>query len=242
MKVLWYGFYMETLSAVGRLYKERAILLRKEGKSYREILVEIPVAKSTLALWLQSVGLSQKQKQRLTEKRLASAYRGSQARRTHRIWETQQIMDAAQAEIGTLSWREFWLAGVMLYWAEGAKEKEYRPDARIKFTNTDPQMLKMFLKWLELMCGVPRENMIFEIYLHETHKHRLAECKEFWARETGFPLECFSRVYFKRAHIKTNRKNIGSTYFGVLTVRVTSSSWLSRRIAGWVKGVVESSR
>jgi len=50
--------------------KEKAILLRKEGLSYNEILKQVPVAKSSLALWLQSIELSEKQKQRLIEKNL----------------------------------------------------------------------------------------------------------------------------------------------------------------------------
>jgi len=42
--------------------KEKAIKLRKRGFSYSEILREIPVAKSTLSLWLRSVGLAKKQR------------------------------------------------------------------------------------------------------------------------------------------------------------------------------------
>ncbi len=37
--------------------KEKAIALRKQGKTYSEILAKIPVAKSTLSLWLHDVGL-----------------------------------------------------------------------------------------------------------------------------------------------------------------------------------------
>lgn len=55
-----------------QIIKEKAINLRKRGFSYSEILEQIPVAKSTLSSWLHSIGLSKKQKQRLTEKKLAS--------------------------------------------------------------------------------------------------------------------------------------------------------------------------
>ena len=135
---------MEVLSKPAKLYKERALELRKQGRSYREILVEIPVAKSTLSLWLHSVGLSREQKQRLTEKKLVAIHKGSQARKRNRIWEQEQIMDVARLEVGTLSWRELWLIGATLYWAEGAKEKEYRVGNRVQFTNMDPQMIKLF--------------------------------------------------------------------------------------------------
>lgn len=38
-----------------------AIELRKRGLSYSEILMQVPVAKSTLSIWLHSVGLSKTQ-------------------------------------------------------------------------------------------------------------------------------------------------------------------------------------
>jgi transposase len=59
--------------------KEIAIELRRQGYSYSEILKRVPVAKSTLSLWLRSLGLAKQQKQRLTEKRLAALKRGWEA-------------------------------------------------------------------------------------------------------------------------------------------------------------------
>ena len=52
--------------------KQKAIKFRRKGLSYSEILKKIPVAKSTLSLWLRTVRLAKRQKQRLTEKRLAA--------------------------------------------------------------------------------------------------------------------------------------------------------------------------
>ena len=53
--------------------KEKAIELRKQGKTYSDILRMIPVAKSTLGLWLKDAKLSKSENQRFTEaKRLAS--------------------------------------------------------------------------------------------------------------------------------------------------------------------------
>jgi transposase len=57
--------------------KETAIELRKQGYSYSEILKRVPVAKSTLSLWLRSVGLAERQKQRLSEKKESGTIKGS---------------------------------------------------------------------------------------------------------------------------------------------------------------------
>ena len=59
----------------------RSIEMRKQGLSYRQILEVVPVAKSTLSLWLRGVGLSKRQNQQLTDRRIAAAKRGAESRR-----------------------------------------------------------------------------------------------------------------------------------------------------------------
>src|SRR3990167_9065647 len=105
--------------------KEKAILLRKEGFSYTEILEQVPVAKSSLSLWLRSVGLSKKQKQRLTDKKLASIKRGWAKWHQMRVDKTNEIKKESIKEIQELrvGVRDLWLIGVALYWAEGSKER-----------------------------------------------------------------------------------------------------------------------
>jgi len=125
---------------------KKAINLRKRGHSYSEILKEVPVAKSTLSLWLRSVGLSKRQEQRLTEKKFAAALKGAQMRRKLRLTITEEIKNEAKDEIGSISNRDLWLIGIILYWAEGAKQKEHNPSQKVKFSNSDPKAIKIFLK------------------------------------------------------------------------------------------------
>jgi len=65
--------------------RNQAIASGRKGFFYHEILQKAPVAKSTLSLWLRSIGLSVQQKQRLTARKYAAALRGSQKRREQRI-------------------------------------------------------------------------------------------------------------------------------------------------------------
>ena len=219
--------------------KSKAIELRKQGFSYSEILKQIPVAKSTLSVWLKNVGLSKKQKQKLTKKKLEAALRGAKARKDNRIYLTKKIYEESKKDIGNISQKELWLMGVMLYWAEGHKEKEYRPGSGAQFTNSDPQMIKLFLIWLDKICGIKANEITFSIYIHENSKNNTESVKKYWADITGFKKDNFSQFYFKKSNIKTLRKNIGDSYFGVLRVKVKASSVLQRKIAGWTKGVVD---
>ncbi|MFA6301276.1 MAG: hypothetical protein WC609_02910 [Candidatus Paceibacterota bacterium] len=220
--------------------KEKAIRLRKEGKTYSDILRLVPVAKSTLAIWLSEAKLSIPEKQKFTEAKRLASLRGGQAKKKQRIEKQNKIFSEAKTKIKPLSEYEFFLLGVALYWAEGTKEKEYRPGSGVAFSNMDPMMIILFLKWLEKICKIPKYMIGFEIMVHESHKERVEEVRRFWSKITGFSINNFSKVYFKRSKIKkTNRKNIGKKYYGVLKIHVRKSSELVRKIASWSETIFE---
>lgn len=220
--------------------KEIAINLRKQGFSYSEILKRIPVAKSSLSLWLRSVGLSKKQNQRLTEKKLAAALRGAMKKKEDRILRTKIIKEAAEKEIGKLTERERWLIGIALYWAEGSKERDTSMSTGIRFNNSDPSMIKLFLKWLRDIMKISEEDIKYDIYIHENSKNKIKDVVRFWANITSSPKEKFKYIYLKKNKIKTNRKNMKDKYFGLLRVAVRKSSSLNRKISGWVEGICKS--
>ena len=219
--------------------KERAIILRKSGRTYSEILSEIPVAKSTLSEWLKSVNLAKSQKQRITQKRVAARLRAAQSRRTTRISETRSFEQKGITDIENLTERELWLIGIALYWAEGSKQYEHSPSTGIMFANSDVRMIRVFLRWLEQM-KVPQSEIYLELYVHETRKTDAPAFVRWWARELMIPSGTLERVYFKKGNPKTNRKNVADLYHGLIRIKVNSSTVLNRKINGWVYGIVAS--
>ncbi|MDP3962316.1 MAG: hypothetical protein Q8Q03_00395 [bacterium] len=217
--------------------KEKAIKLRKEGLTYSEILKQIFVAKSTLSLWLRSVSLAFPQKQKFSEKKILAQKRGAEARRSQRIEKQRIIYNNAKIDVGNLSKRELWITGVALYWAEGSKEKEWRPGSSVEFTNSDSGMVKFFINWLEEFCNVKKEDLDFSLFIHKNSKNALPVVKGHWSEVTGFPVGCFDKVFFKMHNVKTKRKNTGDLYYGCLKVRVKASSILLRQITGWMRSV-----
>ena len=220
--------------------KERAILLRKQGKTYSEILAEISVAKSTLSLWLREVGLSKKQKQRITAKKRASALRGALSRKVDRINRVKIIHETAKIEVGKISERELWLIGIALYWAEGTKSKDYSPSTGVVFTNSDYQMIQVFVRWLQHCCCINFDQLSYEIYIHESCRHRIQEVIRFWSGKLGVSEDCLQTIRYKKNKIKTLRKNTGDLYNGCLRVKVSRSSTLNRRIMGWISGIMQN--
>lgn len=219
--------------------KDKAILLRKQGFTYSEILRQIPVAKSTISLWLRSVGLSKDQEQRITEKKLLAGKRGVEKWRQQRIEKTMSILEKARSEINIIKFdkEKLWIMGTMLYWAEGAKEKISSISQGIVFSNSDKYMIKLFIKWLRICLEIPDNKIKFQIYIHENYKNEIFRVKNYWSMVTGFPEAKFDKIYFKKHNPATIRENKGNNYFGLLRICVKESSNLNRKITGWIEGI-----
>lgn len=207
--------------------KERAITLRKEGKTYREIRSEIPIAKSTLSDWLRSVGLSKPQQQRITQKRLDAALRGAQKRRDNRLKEIEECCNKGIKEIGALTERELWLIGVALYWAEGSKQTIKSKSAGICFVNTDPRMLRTCLAWLRQL-GVKEQSIRYDIYIHIDRRTEAEKFRAWWMSQLNISNIPREHIYFKKGNIQTKRSNVGDLYHGLLRIRVKESTSLNR--------------
>ena len=144
---------------------------------------------------------------------------------------------AAFAEVGAVSDRELMLLGVALYWAEGTKDKPYARRERIAFINSDPGMIRLFLRWLDLI-GVDPARRRYCVSIHESAD--VAAAEEYWRLMIGLPAGDFYRATVKRHNPKTVRKQTGDDYHGCLTIKVLQPSSLYRRVDGWWRGILEA--
>lgn len=214
--------------------RERAVALRVEGKSYREINEVIGVSKSSLSLWLREVPLTPDHQSRLLELTRAAQVKRGDTRRALRVRRTEEIRRQAKAEIGMLTDRELFVAGVVAYWAEGAKPKPWCVSERVSFMNSDPALIRLFVSWLSSL-GIGTDRLSFRVQIHESAHPD--EAVRFWSGVVGVPSGRFNKTTIKRHKPKTTRKNVGASYHGCLAVNVRRSTDLNRRIVGWWEGI-----
>lgn len=216
--------------------KKKAIALRKQGFSYNEIRKRIVVAKSTLSLWLRSVGLAKRHIRRLTEKQRQTQKMAVAKWHAFRVEKTFRIKQQAQAEITSLSKRERWFIGIALYWAEGSKEKDR--STRVQFSNSDPAMILFFRSWaLEFLPVLP-DQLRYELYIHEKSKSIFSAIK-FWSQHLDIdPAEL--KIRYKRHNPSPRRKNIFKSYIGLIKMVICKSIDLNRKISGWIEGLAQS--
>jgi transposase len=212
--------------------REKARELRLKGMTYDQIQVKLGCSKGSISLWVRDLP---KPPKRTPEQASAIAKRGWEATLQKREEERQKTKQEAFDQIGQLSDRELLIAGVTLYWAEGCKDKSYARRESLKFINSDPNVIKLYLRWLDLL-QIPRERLRFAVSIHESADVPAAE--QFWAEIADVSPEAFHKANLKRHNPKTVRKNTGEAYRGCLTVYVTQSAELYRRMEGTWYGIV----
>ncbi|MEW1753310.1 hypothetical protein [Streptomyces angustmyceticus] len=212
--------------------RDRARELRKQGRTYDEIQVELGCSKSSVSLWVRDLP---KPPPRTPEEASAIARRGWAATLERREEERQRTKADAKREIGALSDRELFIAGVALYWAEGTKDKPYTRRESVTFVNSDPSVIRLYLAWLNLL-GVEPERVGYRVMIHGTAD--VAGAERYWADLVGVDVTALQKTTLKRHNPKTVRKNVGDAYHGCLVIRVLQSADLYRRIEGWWYGIV----
>jgi transcriptional regulator with XRE-family HTH domain len=218
--------------------RARARELRRQGLVYNEIAAKLGVSKSSVSLWVRNIPRSETlsyEESRARQAAGVSAY--WDAERKRREQSRAAVSEAAADQIGLLSDREILIAGAVAYWCEGAKNKPYRRSDRIDFINSDPQLVKLFLRFLET-AGVSRDRLIFKVSIHETADPVAAQ--QFWRKVIGFEDVNFKPPLIKRHKPLTVRKNTGDDYHGCLRILVRRSIGLYRQIEGWASAVMMS--
>ncbi|MFD4530419.1 hypothetical protein ACFWP7_42245 [Streptomyces sp. NPDC058470] len=213
----------------------RARELRLQGWTYDQIQVELGCSKSSISLWVRD--LPKPEQRDPTEQAKLAARKRWEHELAVRDEERRYTKAAAAAEIGALTDRELFLAGVVLYWAEGSKDKAYSPQRRerLQFINSDPNVISLYLHWLESL-GVGRERMRFRVSIHQSADVTTAEA--FWAELVGVEAATFQRTTLKEHNPRTNRKNTEEAYRGCLVIYVRQSADLYRRVEGAWYGIV----
>ncbi|MFF5160575.1 hypothetical protein ACFY3N_30855 [Streptomyces sp. NPDC000348] len=213
--------------------REKARELRLQGWTYDQIEAELGCSKGSISLWVRD--LPKPERKRTSEEAAAIARKGWEARLRVRDEERERVKADAAEEIGELTDRDLFVAGVALYWAEGQKSKPYSRREAVIFVNSDPGVIQVYLAWLNLL-GVHRERLRFRVMIHETADVSAAE--QYWADLVGVARESLQATTLKKHNPKTVRKNVGDSYRGCLVIRVLQGADLYRRIEGWWCGIV----
>ena len=214
--------------------KRKSIELRIQGKSYREIMTEIPnLSKSTLSGWVRYVKLTPEQEERLRRNIGKITYnarvKAAWTKKKEKQERIKKTIEEAKRELPYLLKNRLFLIGLSLYWAEGSKKSR----ESIQFSNSDPQLIKIMMRWFKEVCKISEEKIRIHIYIHKVYRNE--NCEKFWSNVTGVPILKFGKTTYKPTPHKI-KKNLD--YKGVCRID-TNNVNLFRKIMEWQQGISE---
>jgi hypothetical protein len=215
--------------------RERAIALRKKGYSYREILSEVEVSKSSISKWLQDLPLTKDEKRYLKSRRDANIslgrMRAASSLHALRIQRDSVLLHEAQTEFGIHKWDPFFHTGIALYWAEGSKRSSV-----FGFANSDPEMIELMLSWIEKFFNVPRSAVKVRLFIHKPYAHEC--CELWWSRKILIPTTNFQKTIYKPTGLLVKKR---LEYKGCLRIELGTTFRL-RKMLFWQNMLIEHYR
>lgn len=212
--------------------KKLARKFRKLGMSVGAIAVELKSSKSAVSRWVRDISLTEEQ----IDKLKSNQDRGRAKAANHpnspkHVWGKirEKIIQAAIKEIPSdYSLNTLKIVGIALYWAEGTKARRNI----VHFSNSDPHMISLMMRFFRKICKVPEFKFRGVIHIHP-HLNRQKALKH-WSKISGIPVKQFHKTQTGISKVSKNKRDtlpLGT--FGI----VVSDTRMQSKIKGWIEGV-----
>lgn len=196
--------------------REKAIQLRKQGRTYSEIRKSLNVPKSTLSEWLSNYPLSKKQllilQNRIRNNKSIAVEKVTAIKHRKRKERLIKVYNKERKKLLPLNKRELLLCGLFLYWGEGNKHLE----RAISLNNTDPDVVKFYHIWLTEALQIPKQKIKVALQLYRDMD--VNKTINYWSRLLDIPVDQFIKPYIKLSkRIGLSHKGFGYGTCGLYT-------------------------
>ncbi|MDX2078455.1 MAG: hypothetical protein SFZ02_18635 [bacterium] len=210
---------------VKRETREQARQLRTQGISIITIAKQLGVSKGSVSHWVRDIELTpaqiytlEKNKGMSNGQRIGSSVNRDKALIKRKEWQESGRIKAREEKI-------LHRTGCLLYWAEGAKGR-----SSITFVNSDPEMMKLFIRFLRYELNVPEEDFIVILHCHTHDKAEWERITNYWLGILGLAKGNMRNINVKEG--SDSRKNRLEN--GICTLRVYSTE-LAMHIYGAIQ-------
>lgn len=183
--------------------KQNAIILRREGRSIKEIAHTLGVSKASVSTWVRTVILNKKQLSILNAKGVS--VKVIEKRRTTRLQNEKEkrdrVMSIAESSIKSTSLRDLRLIGLCLYWGEGGKTHR----GAVRISNSDPAVIRVMMRFFREICMVEEKKFRAHLHIHSPLNKEKAE--KYWSKISGIPRTQFFKTYAKQSVASKNKRD-----------------------------------
>ncbi|MDP3710712.1 MAG: hypothetical protein Q8R29_03265 [bacterium] len=224
-----------------RADRQEALKLRMKGKTYGEIRATLSIPKSTQSYWFKNLELSTETQKIILGKQSKglAALQVFNTERTNSIQkENKKIREYYEKEIGDLNKRELALIGASLYWGEGYKNFNQKRGSYpyVGFANSDPQMILIFICFLERILNIKKEAMRADVIIQPNLSP--SNALDYWRDITKIPKEKIA-VYKALSRASQGKRPKNLLPYGTFQLKISQRQEFFK-IRGLIDGIIKA--
>jgi hypothetical protein len=204
-------------------------LREEQGLPLKEIAQIVGVSVSSVSLWVRDIELTPAQQASLDARnpirngqRLGARNNSLRCREIRRAAQ-QHGRERARAGDPTF------VAGCMLYWAEGSKRRN-----TVTFTNADPDLVDLFLRFLRMHYGVTDDRVAFSVNCFVQNGLTVEAIQDWWLDRLVLPTLCLRTPAVNRISSASKRLKGHILPYGTARV-VVHSTFIVQSIYGAIQ-------
>jgi hypothetical protein len=212
--------------------RERARVLRKQGKSMNQIIKETGFSKASVSFWTRDIVLTKAQRNKISKR--GRSVESIEKRRLSRLFninnKRKAIIETAKKDFSDLSPRDLKLIGTMIYWGEGGKTGNWS----VRLANSDPLVIRVMMRFFREICKVPEDK--FHAHVHTFENADVEKTEKYWSEISGISRKQFYKTYIKPSIASLQKRKTLPN--GTLDIYVHNTK-LFLTIMGWIEKVSE---
>lgn len=181
--------------------EESRRLRREQGMAITDICKQLGVAKSSVSVWVRDIVLTEEQQAALKKQHYAywAQMRGAHTnaivgRERRKQYQEEGRQKARQGD-------PLHLAGCMLYWGEGAKNRN-----SLKMSNSDAGMLRFFMRFLRETFQIDEHRFSVRIMCYLGNNLSLQEIENYWLDVLKLQSACLQKTMVNLQPISSQQK------------------------------------
>lgn len=206
---------------------EQAVQFRKRGFTLDEIAKICDVSKGTVSKWFKNKAFSEsvtkQNKKRAGQENAKRLKLMSKARGTERAARYREAVRSAEVEYKHYYSFPLFVAGLMLYVAEG----DLKNERQIRLSGTNERSHKIFIKFALEYLGVQKSDIHIWILLYKGQSEET--CMKCWKTATTLPYSQF----YKNQYINT--KKTEETLHNGVGNTIIASTVLKHKLMKWIE-------
>lgn len=214
---------------------EESRKLRIQGNSIKQIASILDVSKGSVSAWVRDTVIPESLLFNIENRKKLGREHSRIARLSNIARKNCELDAICKKDIRLVSIRDLWIAGIMLYAGEGYKSARVSGQ-RVEITNSNPDILRIFISFLEKVCLAPKQEIKIRLMLYEDIDTE--ETQRYWSEQLDIPQNQFRKPFIKQSYRNIPFRHLRRSKYGTAHVHLYDVV-VYRKIVGWIKAFYE---